>query len=252
MATLGLLFIASVPVIFTVAGLIAGQEIGSDLGFFGAVFAIAIVGAVLVSRLGTAGRIAGIVASLLAFGGMFWATFGLFAPAAFADFLPGMLMPLGFLMGLGGSITALVQNRKGNIRAEAGPGESKIMRGALILVAVGMVVSAIMTVTGRTTVDAAAAEGATPVTMKNFDFAGTLEIAAGSPAKVLVHNSDAFVHDFAIPALDIEATAVNPGSDLLLDVTAPAGTYTVYCTLHSDVSESDPEKAGMATTLVAK
>lgn len=250
-ARLGLLFIAAVPIIFIIAGLLAGQDLGENVPFFAAVIAFGLVGAVLVSRFGTAGRIGGIVASLLGFGAMFWATFGLFAPQAIADFVPGMLMPLGFLMGLIGSIVAIVKARKGRVSVGPSSGERKVMSTVLAVVAIGTVASAALTFTGKTTVDAAAAQGATPIGYESFKFdTAEYRVSAGD-VKMVVHNGDAFVHDFAVPDLGVEPAIVNPGSDALVEFTAEPGTYTMLCTLHSD--PKDPQAEGnMAATLIVE
>ncbi len=51
---------------------------------------------------------------------------------------------------------------------------------------------------------------------------------------MLVHNADAFVHDFTLEALEIDVT-IGPGSDALVDLSAAApGTYDYFCSLHSD------------------
>ena len=59
----------------------------------------------------------------------------------------------------------------------------------------------------------------------------------------MVHNGDAFAHDFAIPALDVEPGLISPGSEKLVEVNAPAGQYLICCTLHSD-SDTDAKDAG--------
>jgi hypothetical protein len=45
---------------------------------------------------------------------------------------------------------------------------------------------------------------------------------------------------------------VPAGSDVLVDVPADAGTYVVYCTLHSDVTDPapDPEEQMVGTLVV--
>lgn len=253
-AALGLLFMATTPAFFIAAALLAGQKLGEEAGFFAAVIGVSLVAAAFVWRLGLPGRIAGVVGSILGGGAMFWTAFGLAAPASIADFVGGVLFPLGFLMGLGGSIAAIVSSRRGRMATEATRGETRIMRIAVALVALAVAFSGIMTVTSRSTVDAAAAQGAPRVSYENFEFAATdgpITVAAGS-AKVIVHNSDAFVHDIAIPALGVDPIVVNPGSEKLIEFTAEPGSYTMYCTLHSDPAKADPQEAGMAGALVVE
>ena len=251
-AALGLVFIALVPISFIVGILAYGGSLAEDGAFFGGVAVIALVGAALVWKLGLVGRILGLVASVLAGGAIFWSVFGLFAPASIADFVPAVLWLLGILMGIGGSVASLVSGRGGRTRVEASPGERRILRVATGIVALAVVFSAVMTFTGRTSVDAAAAAGAVPVGYFDFEFAEeTYTATAGEPVKFVVHNGDSFVHDFTVPALDVEPVAINPGSDKLVEFTAPAGTYLMFCSLHSDITDTEVG-INMAATLVVE
>ena len=253
LATMGLVLAAATPVFILVAGLFAGQALtGEDLTFFGVTALIGLAGAVAVWYLGLAGRIVGIVASLLLGMALFWTMFGLAVPAAFADFIAGVMLPVGVILGVGGGIASIVAARRGQVQPHAGHLETRIMLGALGVLAVAVIASGIASVTGRTVVSEAAAAGATQLGMADMQFSAPLEVTAGEPARVVVHNSDAFLHDFAIPALGLEPVQVLPGSDQLIELSAPVGTYTVYCTLHADLDEADPAQAGMATTLVAR
>lgn len=88
--------------------------------------------------------------------------------------------------------------------------------------------------------------------MEEFAFAeGGYAIAAGKPARFLVHNADPVTHTSTIPELGIDQTVL-PGSEALVEVTAEAGTYTLYCEPHSDLDEPDPALAGMASSIVAE
>ncbi|MDX1658333.1 MAG: cupredoxin domain-containing protein [Nitriliruptorales bacterium] len=246
---LGLGMIAATIAVWLVAGTIMGSE---DVGFFAVVMAIPAVAAFLEWRFGTWAAIVGIAASALVAFGLFWVVFGLATPGSPLDFVSGITIPLGAVLGIGGSVAALVQKRRGHLEDHVMPGEKRIVRAVGGLVAVALVVSVSLMFIGRETVDATAAAGATSVGQKNFEFSpATFEADAGG--KLLVKNGDPFAHDVAIPALGIEAVALNPGSSTLLDLSgAEPGTYTVYCTLHSDTDESDPEEAGMAAKLVVK
>ena len=253
LATMGLLLAAATPLFMIIAGLLAGQALtGEDLTYFGVTALIGLAGALLVWRFGRAGKIAGIVTSVLMGMALFWTMFGLAVPAAFADFVAGVMLPMGVVLGLGGSIAGLVAGRRGDVQTHAGPRETRIMQAALGILALAVVVSGILSIMGRTSVSEAAAAGATQVAMADMQFSAPLEVTAGEPARVVVHNGDAFLHDFTIPALGLEPVQVLPGSDQLIEFTAPAGTYTVYCTLHANLDEADPAQAGMATTLVAR
>lgn len=250
-AALGLVFIAAIPLLFIAAGLVAGQDLGDDLVFFLGVAAVALAGAALVRKLGLAGRVAGLVASILAGGSIFWAFSGIFTPSATVDFVAAVLWPLGVLMGMGGAIAALVAGRRGHATSEATRGERRIMRTAVGLVALALVVSVVTSFTTQTTIGAAAAQGATAVEYASFEFGQSTYTVAAGEVKMLVHNGDAFIHDFAVPALGVEPTLVNPGSDALVEFTAAPGTYLMFCTLHSDTSDTEIGR-NMAATLVVE
>lgn len=249
-AALGLVLAALGPATFFVAGLAAGLPM-EDGVFFLITSGVALLGAALVWWLGTVGKILGVIVSLLVGLALFWTVFGLAFPSSVIDFVPGVLVPLGVLLGLGGSIAAIVARRRGNLDELATTGEQRIMRIALAIALLAVVVSGVLTVTSRSSV--AVESAAVSSTMSNFAFSeGTYEVAAGEPTTIRVHNSDPVVHDFAVPELGVEAVTVLPGSDGLVELTAPAGSYTVYCTLHSDPSATDASEGDMVATLVAE
>ena len=97
-----------------------------------------------------------------------------------------------------------------------------------------MVVSCVLQLTSRT-IETAAAGAATQVTMSSFEFSpGEYQVAPDTATSFQVHNSDAFTHNFVIEALDVN-TLVPPGSQKVVEVTAPAGDYEILCTLHPDM-----------------
>lgn len=239
-AALGFLLVAAGMTLWIVGGLIAGQSLAGNMSFL----SVGIIGGLLAAgavwKLGTVGKAIGIVLGLLVMGAMFWVAFSLGAVSAFVEFSGAVMFVVGVFTGIGYSIAAIV--RRNEVHAEATAGETRAMRIMLGLVALALVVSAILNFTSRTTVDAAAATGATEVTMTNFEFApATFEATAGEATQFVISNGDAFNHDFAIEALDIETGLIGPGSQKLVEVNAPAGEYFFRCTLHSD---SDPATAG--------
>lgn len=236
----GLLMAGLGPLIILVA-IAATEGLGEDLGFFGALSAIGLLGAGLSWRFGTWSKIVGIVASLAVGFGLFWSVFLLAALSSPIEFAVGLLVPAGVLLGLGGHIAALVQKRRGNVSAEAPRVERRAIQGVGAVVVLGVLVSAVLYMGARESVDPAAAAGAEVVSMKNFEFdPATLEIPAGESTKILVHNNDVVTHTFTVPELDIDERIV-PGSEVLVEVDAPEGTFVVYCEPHSDTSDPDPE-----------
>lgn len=250
-AALGFLLVSASMALWVVGGLIAGQSIGGDMSFLfvGVVGGLLAAGAVW--KLGTPGKAIGIVLGLLMLGAQFWVAFSLGAPNAFVEFSGAVMFVMGAFTGIGYSIGAIVRRR--DLHVEATAGETLAMRVMLGIVALAMVVSAVLNFTSRTSVDEAAAAGASQVTMSNFQFAPATLEASADGGSLLVTNSDAFNHDFAIEELDISTGLIGPGSQRLVEVNAPAGEYFYRCTLHSD---SDPASAGqegnMSGTLVLK
>ena len=93
------------------------------------------------------------------------------------------------------------------------------------------VVSAVLTLTGRESVSAQRAAGATEVTMKKTKFEPeTLQAQAGETRQVLLKNSDPGFHTFTIKALGVDAV-IGPGSEKLVEIAAAPGTYEYICTI---------------------
>lgn len=160
-----------------------------------------------------------------------------------------MLLPLGLLLGIGGSVAGIVTRNR--VEEEGAARGHRLATAALAVAAIAVVTSGALALTGRERVDPAATGGSAVATMAQMAFTeGTVEIAAGAPADVLVRNDDAVVHTFTVPELGIDQT-VGPGSDALVEVTADPGSYTFYCKPHANLSEPNPARAGMAGTLVA-
>lgn len=249
-ATLGFLFIAAGLVFWIVGGLVAGQSLGEEAMFFGGGIVAALIGAAVTWKLGTVGKGIGIALALVIMAMFFWVAFSLGVPAAFVEFSGAVMFVVGAFTALGYNIGAIV--RRNDRHTEATRGETRAMRVMLGLVALALVVSGVLNLTSRSSVEAAA--GATEVTMSNFEFEPeTYEATAGETTQFVVHNGDAFTHDFTIPSLDIESGLITPGSEKLVEVNAPAGTYAIYCTLHSsDTAKDVPAEGDMAATLTVE
>jgi hypothetical protein len=136
------------------------MDVGEDVGFFVVAIAVPWLVAWLVWQFGTWAKVLGILASLASGFLLFWTVFGLQAPASPADFVLGVMLPLGVLLGLLGSIAAIVAQRRGHLDPQARRGERKIVGAAVGLVVLATVVAGTLTLTGRTSVDEGAAAGA--------------------------------------------------------------------------------------------
>jgi plastocyanin len=251
-AAAGLGFMALGLIIAIVVAIVSGVTIHA---FEVIATVLPLVAAPLTWRFGRWATIVALVVTLLVGAGLFFLAFGLAYPASFGDFVPATSFVIGVVLGLGGAIAALVQRRRGNLTARLSARERRIIGGAGIVVVLAALMSTIMSITGGSTADqAAAAADGTPVTMSDFQFAeGRYRVTAGEIATLLVHNSDGFTHDLMIPALGIDAQTVLPGRDGVVEIAgAQPGTYTIYCSLRSNTSEQDPRTAGMAGTLVVE
>lgn len=236
LAALGLLMAGLGPLLMFAAGLLWGLDVSEDAGFFLITAAIALVGALLVWKLGTIGKVLGILAAILVAMGLFWTAFGLAAPQSFFDFVPGVLVIPGALLAIVCCIAAIVAGRRGHRSEHAVGGEQRGIRIVLTVVIVLAALSAVLTFTGRATVDEAADM---TVVLKDFEFdEESYDFAAGST--VLVRNDDPFLHTFTIEELDIDET-LTPGSEALVQIPDQSGDYIVFCQPHSDPNEPDPE-----------
>jgi plastocyanin len=249
-ATVGLVLIAAAPAFMLALGLLTGMDIGEELPFFATLILVPLIAAGLVWRFGLWAKVVGILAAVGVALMMFWAVFGLAYPGSLGDFVPGVMLPLGIVLAIGGSVAAIVQQRRGRRSPTATPTERRIMSVALGLVALAVVVSVVVGFLQRESFDEADAD--LTASIEDFAFTeGTYEIAAGEPTTILVRNADAFTHTFTVPDLDIHHTLV-PGGEALVEIDAAAGTYTLYCEPHSDMNEPDPEHAGMAGRIIVR
>jgi Cupredoxin-like domain len=244
MAGLGLAMAALAPLLMFTAGLIWGLD-GEDAPFFLITAAIALVGAFVVLRFPAIwAKVVGIVASVLVIGAMFWTIFGLFAPTSFFDFVPGLLVVPGGILGIAGSVAGIVAIRRGKAAAAPAAGEAKTVRTVLAIVGVLAVVSAVFTFVGKETVDEGAADE--QVTLSDFEFDSESYSFAGGTS-VLVRNDDPFLHTFTVEELDIDEV-LSPGSEILVEIPSESGDYVLFCQPHTS-DPDDPSEDDMAADL---
>ena len=169
-------------------------------------------------------------------------------PESASDFVPIALALAGALLGLAGSVAAIVQWRRRNARADGTPIERLMLRGALGMIALAVLFSIVLTLASHTSVSAAAKAGATSVQLKNFAFApNALQVKAGETVRLVVRNDDQSLHTFTLPQAGVNVS-VPPGSEKVIEFTAPAsGTYQWYCIPHSSANGST--RQGMTGTL---
>lgn len=242
-AALGFLLMTLGVLIPFVPALIRG-EVGDPL--FLLFLGIPLLLAVLVWRFGSWALVLAVILGLLmllsAVG--FGVLFVLGHPESFLDFVPSVLLTVGSLMGVVGAIVALVQRRRGTARAEASPSERRAVQMILAALGVLVLLSGVLTLTGRPAIPAEAKAGAAQVQIKNFSFSpGQLEVKAGESVCLVVSNADAALHTFTIRELGVDAS-IAPGNEALIEFRAPdAGIYTWVCI---------PHESEMKGTLVVK
>lgn len=172
----------------------------------------------------------GILATVLALGGFFLA-FGIFQPFSPIEFIIGVSYVVGVVLSLVGGIRALLAGRAG--RTEPLGSHLRMQRYVLAVVAVFGVVSIVGFLTTRETVSAEDAAGAVVLDMVDFEFEPQMA-SVPSGGKLLIKNSDPFVHDFKFDELGIKVV-VGPGSETLVDLSELApGEYDYFCSLHSN------------------
>jgi plastocyanin len=248
LATLGLVLAAIAPLLLLLAGTLWGLDSeGVPLPFFFITAAIALIGAFLVSRFGTWGKVAGIVASVLLGSVLSFTAFGLFTPNSFFDFVPGLLAIPGVLIAIVSCVAAIRASRRGDRPTAVTGGEQRGIRIVLGVVIALVAISGVLTFTGKSSVDEADAD--TTVTLSDFEYdKEDYQIEAGS--QVLVRNNDPFLHTFTIEALDIDET-LSPGSEVLVEIPSDPGDYIVFCQPHTS-DPDDPSDDDMAATMTVE
>ena len=226
-----------------VAVLAFGLDTG-DVGFFAIPTVLGLVGAALIRRSSTVLKVIALVLCIGIAGAVFWTVFGLGTPDSFFDFVPGTLVVPGVLLAIGAGITSIRSTRAGR---PAGPGERRAATVIVAVLGVLAVASAVLTVTGRETVDDDLAAGADLVVdLEDFEFdEDAYEIEGGGT--VLVKNEDPFLHTFTVDELDIDVD-LGPSSEALVTLPEEPGTYVLYCEPHTSDKE-DPSEDDMAAEL---
>jgi plastocyanin len=247
-AALGFGLIALTGLVAIGIGLATGTA-GSSAGFALVVIVVGLLVGGLVWRFGRWALILAAVLSLALVGllGPF-SLFSLSHPESATDFVPIVLLLTGALLGLVGSVGAIVQWRRNTARAHATSTERLALSGLLGLVGLAVLLSIILTLASQTTVSAQVRAGATGVQIKNFAFApNTVQVKAGDTVRLVVKNDDQTLHTFTLPQAGVNVS-VPPGSEKVIEFKAPAaGTYQWYCIPHSGVDGGT--RQGMVGTL---
>lgn len=218
--------------IYIVGLLVAIVTDSSFIGFAAVNLLVAAIAALLVLTIKW-GEWAALIISVLLWMFTFWSVFVLQGIGSMFDFTFGLLLTVGKLVALIGSIAAIA-NRSAP-KLEFGSLGRGILRGGLALMAMLIVLSAILTVTGRESVSDAKQAGSLYVDMKDIEFSpDKIDLASGQ-TKVLVHNSDRTGHTFTIDKLKIDEV-ITPGSETLVTIDAKPGSYKLSCEFHDTMN----------------
>ncbi len=244
LAALGLVMIGLAPFLMLGAALLWGLDVSEEIAFFVPPIVVPWLGAFLVWRFGTWAKIVAIVIALAGLALLFWTAFGLAHPASFFDFVPGLLVIPGALIAIVASIAGIVAKRRGHMVAAPEGGERRAMSVVIAVVGALAVVSAVLTISSRSSVDAT--DAAAEVDLHDFEFdRAAYSVPGGST--VVVRNKDPFAHTFTVDALGIDVV-LGPGEAQVVTIPSQAGTYVVYCSLHTSNPEN-PTSDDMASSL---
>lgn len=244
LASLGLLLAGLGPLLLLVGVVTFGLDAGEDLVFFLVTVAIGLVGAFLVWQFGTWSKFVGILAGLLLGLALFWTAFGLEHPASFFDFVPGVLVLPGALLGIGASIAAIVAKRRGHLSPRPEGGERRGIQIVLGIVLLAAVVSGALNLFYRPTASPAGAQAS--IAINDFEF-GEGQLQVGGGTQLFVDNEDPFYHSFTVDELGIDEGFIG-GSSKVIDIPQEPGTYVLYCRPHT-MNPEDPGEEDMAATL---
>jgi plastocyanin len=237
--TFGLALISAAGIVAVILTLVLFD--GDDIAFLLVPAAAAIGAAIVTWRFDRqSARALGLVGTILSLG-MFFLAFGLFHIFSPIEFIVALAYVSGFFISIVAGIGALVASRKDDrVPAQS---SSRLRSSVVGIIGIAAVVSVTGFLLSRESVDESEAAGATVLEMVKFEF-DPGSSALPVDGKLLIQNSDPFVHDFTLDDLDI-AMSIGPGSEALLDLTGlTAGTYDYICSLHSD------GETGMVGTIV--
>ena len=206
----------------------------SNVAFVIINFAIAGIVAGLVWRFGSWALVLGAIAGLLGV----VVVYGLYLVEAAGsvnsvfDFGLAVVATVASFIALLGSIVAFVQLRRGNPRVESTAVERNTLWAVTAVVAVIVVLSGVLTLAARDTVEESERVGAIEVLMKRTEFkTAQLNSKSGETMRLVLKNDDLYIHTFTIEELDIDVT-VGPRGEKALELTpSNAGTFEYICTI---------------------
>ena len=128
------------------------------------------------------------------------------------------------------SIVAFVQIRRGTARVEATSVELNVLRGVASVLAVLVVVSAVVTLAARDTVEEADRVDAIEVLMEKTEFrTAELDAKAGETLRLVIKNNDLYIHSFTILELGVDVMVGPRGEKAVALSPNKTGTFEYEC-----------------------
>jgi len=145
------------------------------------------------------------------------------------EFVPITLALCGSGFGAAFAAADLVQRRRG-AALDAPPAVAAGFAGVLAVVAVLVVMSFAVDASRADDVSASDRQGATVVTMEDYDFRPDgLELSAGKPARIVLENEDFGTHTFTIKGTDVDVEVAGGDEELIEFTIGSPGEYQLRC-----------------------
>ena len=212
----------------------SGSSDTANLPFLIINIAIALIVAGLIWRFGSWALVLGAIAGLLGTGLVYGPYLILSTDSinSVFDFGVAVVATVASIMAVVGSIVAFVQLRRGAARVAATAVERNALRGVAVVVAGLMVMSAVVTLAARDTVEEADRAEAIEVLMKTTEFrTAQLDAKAGETLRLVLKNDDLYIHTFTIDELGIDVIIGPRGEKALSLSPQNAGTFEYTCTI---------------------
>ena len=234
-ALLGFAAFLIMNVVYAVVSIITGEA--ANL-FFVAINVIAVAIAIAAMlRLGHWGHL---VAAFIALIGVFFfgssAAISLQSPDSVLDFTFITVGILGLVVTIVSCVIAFFRLRRGTATQTGSVRAVMAVRGIVAFMVLSAVASTVLTLVSKDTVSAAEKQGAVELSAKKSDWnTDSLSVKSGSSVKILVENSDPYIHTFTVKDLDVDVR-LKPGSEKLITLKSPgAGGHEYICNIHTDM-----------------
>jgi plastocyanin len=252
LAALGFGLIALMALLYLGFALLGVHSDTAEVVFVSVILVIGLLIAGALLRFGAWAQVlAGLLALALFLLVVPFSIFDLQHPESAGDFVPIVLLIVGSVFGLVGSVVSLIQRWRHTLRVRATPAEALAVKAILAALALLALVSLGLTAVSRTSLSAESKANAVSVEITSFDFnPNRVVVKTGETVRLVVTNNDPTLHTFTLPKAGVDVS-VPPGSEKLVEFKAPApGEYRWYCIPHSDPGPNG--RTGMVGLLVVQ